>query len=127
MPREKDRDLTPNPRDVNRAGRPQEVRGRPSDRRAVSTQGVMVMFKRAFWLGLLLVSTQLATGCCYYGGCHRPYIFHRPWFGCNGCNGQAGDCCGGTAYSSPAPVDYGPPPLAPGGPVMPRATDLSRR
>jgi len=85
------------------------------------------MLKRAFWLGVLLAFTQLATGCCYYGGwCHRPYLFPRPWAACYGPT-CGGDCCGGAAAYAPAGFDYGQPPLAPTGPTMPRSTDLSRR
>ena len=83
------------------------------------------MFKRAFLLGLLLVSTQMAVGCCGPcggGWCHRPYLF-RPW--CNRCASSPTDCCGGTSMSPG--LDYGTPPLAPPGQGMPRATDLSRR
>ena len=87
------------------------------------------MRKRAFWFGLLLASTQLAAGCCYNGGwCNRPYLF-RPW-AAGYYGASAGECCGGggtTAHAPPVYSDFGPPPIAPTGPGMPRATDLSRR
>ena len=82
------------------------------------------MKKRAFWLGLLLLSSQLATGCCgyYRNCCHRPFLFPRPWMA-----GYApgGDCCGGASMS--APIDYGMPPIAPTGPGMPKSTPLTLR
>ncbi len=78
------------------------------------------MFRRAFWLCLLLVSSQLASGCCYW--CHRPFFFRR---GCEcGYGGGCTTCCSDAGATH---MDYGPPPIAPTGPTMPNAVPLTRR
>ena len=83
------------------------------------------MFKRAFWLGLLLLATTMSTGCCgYWRGCGcRPCLFHRPC--CANYHSAGGDCCG-TSQMGPA-MDFGQPPIAPTGPGMPKATPLTFR
>ena len=82
------------------------------------------MVKRALFLGAVLIATQLLTGCCWYG-CHRPFIFRRAWIDASY---YGGACCGSEAvYGAPVHADYGPPPMAPAGPGMPPATNLTRR
>jgi hypothetical protein len=79
------------------------------------------MLKRAFWLGLVLIATQLSAGC--WCGCHRPYLFRRCCWQPAGC-GFAGGC--GCGETTPVATDYSAPPLAPSG-TMPPATPLTRR
>jgi hypothetical protein len=78
------------------------------------------MIKRAFVLGLLLVATQVAAGCCW---CNRPYLFRRCCWQPAGC-GFGASC--GCADSMPVATEYGAPPVVPGG-TMPPATPLTRR
>jgi len=80
------------------------------------------MLKRAFWIGLLLIATQVSAGCCW---CHRPFLFRRCCWQPAGCGSFETSC--GCASSMPVATDYNaPPPLAPGG-TMPQATPLTRR
>ena len=81
------------------------------------------MIKRAFWLGIILVATQLSTGCwCCW---QRPYLFRRCCWGPAGCGPACTSSCG--CDSGTMAVDYGaPPPIAPSG-TMPPATPLTRR
>lgn len=79
------------------------------------------MLKRALWLGLILIATQLSTGCwCCW---HRPYLF-RPWCWQSAGCGPAASCCYGPDATV---IDGGAPPMAPHGPTMPPATPLTRR
>ena len=76
------------------------------------------MFRRAIWLFLLLVASQLSTGC--WCCCHRPFFFRR----CCCYNGAT--CCGSSEVGA-THMDYAQPPMAPMGPNMPSATPLTRR
>ena len=90
-----------------------------------SELGVLFMLKRAIFLGLLLVASELATGCCCCGG-WRPFwrrccepcssSCYTPSSGSN-CSG-----CGGSA--APVMGDFSQPPA---GPTMPQSVPLTRR
>ena len=82
------------------------------------------MLKRAFWLGMLLVATQLSTGCCCW---QRPYIFQRCCWRPAGCGfgcGSSGSC---GCDAGPMAVDYGPAPATIPGGTMPNAVPVVRR
>jgi hypothetical protein len=91
------------------------------------------MRKRTLLLGLVLLASTFAEGCCW---CGQPGPIRRWWnggccatcyapcgAGCATCGAECGGgCgCGGTVYDR-----YGPPTGNPGAPNMPNSTPLTR-
>jgi len=83
------------------------------------------MLKRTLLLGLLLVASQLATGCCCCRPCWRPLLWRRC---CDPSSSSSFSPCGTSAQpgcgSAPVMGDYGQPPVAP---TMPQSVPLTRR
>jgi hypothetical protein len=107
----------------------------------------MTRYRRWLFVGLTVVGSQIAAGCCYnrpvlfprlnpcVGGCGPIFprlaavpgpvvsgpVYDAPVYGgpppCVGCGGHDGGF--GVPIASTPPVVYGPPPGAPGGTVAP--------
>ena len=90
-----------------------------------SELGVLFMLKRTLFLGLLLVASELATGCCCCGG-WRPFWRRCCESHCSSCYtpSSGGSNCSSCGGSSPIMGDYSQPPA---GPTMPQSVPLTRR
>lgn len=87
------------------------------------------MFGRTPRLVLLLLATQLASGCCW---CHRPFLWRNKWKG--GCCEPATTCCSAPGFPAGAvappygvPVYTGAPVAVPSAPVAPAGNPASDR